>query len=91
MVRIVLFAPLYVSATVLIVVYIAVINAETSFRRKLTDDEIRKSRNYRRLGHKRIALEAGEDDENCPIEYILNAMDVIYRLNLKMGAFAVLM
>ena len=31
-----------------------------------------------KMGHKRIALEAGEDPVNCDIDYIINAMQTIY-------------
>ena len=31
------------------------------------------------MGHKRLALEAGEDPVNCDIEYILEAIDTILR------------
>ena len=30
------------------------------------------------MGHKRIALEIGEDPKNCPIDYVLDAMNKIY-------------
>ena len=35
------------------------------------------------MGHKRIAIEAGEDDKNCPIDYILECMKTVY--NTKSG------
>ena len=36
-------------------------------------------------GHKRLALEFGEDYENCPIEYILDAIDAVYSTKQKNG------
>ncbi len=38
------------------------------------------------MGHKRIALEAGEDPMHCPIEYILEAIDTIYSIKEDMGS-----
>jgi 2-iminoacetate synthase len=37
------------------------------------------------MGHKRLALEAGEDDENCPIEYILECLETIYQIKTGNG------
>jgi 2-iminoacetate synthase len=39
-----------------------------------------------RMGHKRLALEAGEDPVNCPLEYILECIETIYSLKLDNGA-----
>ena len=38
------------------------------------------------MGHKRLALESGEDPENSPIEYILESIDTIYSIKHKNGA-----
>lgn len=38
------------------------------------------------MGHKRLALEAGEDPVNCPLDYILEAIKVIYNTSEEMGA-----
>ncbi len=38
------------------------------------------------LGHKRLAIEAGEDPKNNPIEYILECLDTIYSVKHKNGA-----
>jgi len=38
------------------------------------------------MGHKRLALEAGEDPVNNPIEYILECIDTIYSIKHKNGA-----
>jgi len=86
--RIVMFAPLYVSDYCVNSCAYCGYKCTNSFqRRKLTDDEIRREVEIiENLGHKRIALEAGEDDQNCPIEYILHAMEVIYSTRCKNGS-----
>lgn len=86
--RIVMFAPLYVSNyCVNNCAYCGYKCGNRFTRRRLTDDEIRKEAEIiENLGHKRIALEAGEDDRNCPVEYILHAMDVIYNTKLQNGS-----
>lgn len=38
------------------------------------------------MGHKRLAIEAGEDPVNNPIEYILDCIKTIYSVNHKNGA-----
>jgi len=83
--RIVMFAPLYVSNYCINrCKYCGYKCTNGIERRRLTDDEIRREVEIiLNLGHKRIALEAGEDDKNCPIDYITHAMDVIY--NTKVG------
>ena len=86
--RIVMFAPLYVSNyCVNRCTYCGYKCTSGIERRKLTDDEIRREvQAIEDLGHKRIALEAGEDDKNCPIEYILHTMDVIYNTKSENGS-----
>mgnify|MGYP000626997044 CR=1 FL=1 len=55
--------------------------------KKLTQDEIRKEViALQDLGHKRLALEAGEDPKNNPIEYILECIKTIYSIKHKNGA-----
>lgn len=78
--RIVMFAPLYVSNyCVNSCRYCGYKCGSRIARKRLTDEEIRREAEIiQDLGHKRIALEAGEDDRNCPIEYITHAMEVIY-------------
>jgi 2-iminoacetate synthase len=39
-----------------------------------------------RMGHKRLALEVGEDPVNCPLEYVLEAIKVIYNTSVEQGA-----
>ena len=87
--RIVLFAPLYLSNycvnSCLYCPYHAK-NREIP-RRKLTQDEIRAEViALQDMGHKRLAVEAGEDPKHNPIEYILESMDTIYSIKHKNGA-----
>ena len=87
--RIVLFAPLYLSNycvnSCLYCPYHAK-NREIP-RRKLTQDEIRAEViALQDMGHKRLAIEAGEDPKRNPIEYILESMGTIYSIKHKNGA-----
>ena len=87
--RIVLFAPLYLSNycvnSCLYCPYHAK-NREIP-RRKLTQDEIRAEViALQDMGHKRLAIDAGEDPKHNPIEYILESMDTIYSIKHKNGA-----
>ena len=86
--RIVMFAPMYVSNYCVNKCQYCGYQCGSGMRRKrLTDEEIRKEAEIiMELGHKRIALEAGEDDKNCPIDYITHAMDVIYSTKVKNGS-----
>ena len=55
--------------------------------KKLTQDEVRAEViALQDLGHKRLAIEAGEDPKNNPIEYILECLDTIYSVKHKNGA-----
>ena len=79
--RVVLFAPLYVSNYCvngcLYCPYC--FNNKTTKRIKLTQEEIESQTTaLYNMGHKRIALEAGEDNKTVPIEYILQTIDTIY-------------
>ena len=59
----------------------------TSAVKKLTQDEVRKEViALQDMGHKRLAIEAGEDPVNNPIEYILDCIKTIYSVNHKNGA-----
>ena len=56
-------------------------------RKKLTQEEIRQEViALQDMGHKRLAIEAGEDPVNNPIEYILECINTIYSVNHKNGA-----
>ena len=87
--RIVIFAPLYLSNyCVNGCVYCPyhMKNKEIP-RKKLTQEEVRKEViALQDMGHKRLAIEAGEDPKNNPIEYILECIKTIYSVNHKNGA-----
>ncbi len=56
-------------------------------RKKLSQEEIAEEvRALQDMGHKRLALEAGEDPVNCPIEYILESIKTIYSIKHENGA-----
>lgn len=87
--RIVMFAPLYLSNyCVNNCVYCPYHfkNKEIP-RKKLTQDEVRDEIiALQDMGHKRLAIEAGEDPVNNPIEYILDCIKTIYSIKHKNGA-----
>ena len=78
--RIVIFAPLYISNyCVNGCRYCGYSCRQPLARRRLTREElIDEVRLLEAMGHKRIALEAGEDPVNCPIEYVLECIETIY-------------
>ena len=87
--RIVMFAPLYLSNyCVNGCVYCPYHYKNKHIRRKkLSQEEIKKEViALQDLGHKRLALEAGEDPVNNPIEYILESIKTIYSIKHKNGA-----
>ena len=87
--RIVMFAPLYLSNyCVNGCVYCPYhLKNKTIARKKLTQEEIRKEViALQDMGHKRLALEAGEDPLRNPIEYILESIQTIYSIKHKNGA-----
>ena len=87
--RIVMFAPLYLSNyCVNSCVYCPYhVKNKTIARRKLTQEEIRREViALQDMGHKRLALEAGEDSLRNPIEYILESIRTIYSIHHKNGA-----
>ncbi len=86
--RIVMFAPLYLSDyCVNGCTYCGYNHDHCMKRRKLNQDELREEvRVLEGMGHKRLALEAGEDPVNCPIEYILDTIKTIYSLKFDNGA-----
>ena len=87
--RIVLFAPLYLSNYCVNGCLYCPYHAKnrTIPRRKLTQDEIRAEViALQDMGHKRLAIEAGEDPKNSPIEYILESMRTIYSIKHENGA-----
>lgn len=87
--RIVLFAPLYISNyCVNGCVYCPYHKNNTTIpRKKMTQEEIKKEViALQDMGHKRIALELGEDPINNPMEYILESIKTIYSIKHKNGA-----
>ncbi len=87
--RIVLFAPLYLSNyCVNGCVYCPYhFQNKRITRKKLTQDEIRREViALQDMGHKRLALETGEDPVNSPIEYVLESIKTIYDIKHKNGA-----
>lgn len=86
--RIVMFAPLYLSNYCInSCVYCPYhIKNRHIARKKLTQEEIRREViALQDMGHKRLALELGEDPVNNPIEYVLESMKTIYSIHHKNG------
>ncbi len=85
--RIVVFAPLYISDyCVNNCTYCGYKRDNTFSRRKLTMAEIQEEvRLLEKMGHKRLALEVGEDPVNCPIDYVEDAIDAIYSTQNENG------
>ena len=87
--RIVMFAPLYLSNYCVNGCVYCPYHAKNKHisRKKLTQEEIRKEVTaLQDMGHKRLALEAGEDPVNNPIEYVLESIKTIYSIKHKNGA-----
>lgn len=86
--RIVLFAPLYISNyCVNDCAYCGYKCSNRMSRRRLTMEELKEEvRILEGLGHKRLALEAGEDPVNCPLDYVLECIDTIYSLKFQNGS-----
>lgn len=87
--RIVMFAPLYLSNYCINgCTYCPYHRKNKNIRRKkLTQEEIKQEViALQDMGHKRLALEAGEDPKNNPIEYILESIKTIYSIKHKNGA-----
>ncbi len=86
--RIVIFAPLYLSNyCVNGCLYCPYhLKNKTIPRKKLTQEEVRAEViALQDMGHKRLAIEAGEDPVNNPIEYILECIKTIYSVHHKNG------
>ena len=87
--RIVMFAPLYLSNYCVNGCLYCPYHAKNRHipRKKLTQDEIRAEViALQDMGHKRLALEAGEDPVHNPLEYILESIQTIYSIQHKNGA-----
>lgn len=87
--RMVLFAPLYLSNyCVNSCVYCPYhVKNKHIFRKKMTQEEIKQEViALQNMGHKRLAIELGEDPINNPIEYVLESIKTIYSIKHKNGA-----
>ena len=87
--RIVLFAPLYLSNYCVNGCVYCPYHAKNKHiaRKKMTQEEVRREViALQDMGHKRLAIEAGEDPVNNPIEYILECIKTIYGIRHKNGA-----
>ena len=86
--RIVMFAPLYLSNYCINGCLYCPYHLKNKHiaRKKLTQEEIRQEViALQDMGHKRLAIEAGEDPKNNPIEYILESIKTIYSIHHKNG------
>lgn len=87
--RIVMFAPLYLSNYCVNGCVYCPYHQQNKHiaRKKLTQQEIaREVMALQDMGHKRLAIEAGEDPVNNPIEYVLESIKTIYSIQHKNGA-----
>lgn len=87
--RIVMFAPLYLSNYCVNGCVYCPYHYKNKHivRKKLTQEEIKKEViALQDMGHKRLALETGEDPVNNPIEYVLESIKTIYSIKHKNGA-----
>src|SRR5574344_364424 len=87
--RIVLFAPLYLSNYCINGCVYCPYHAANKHipRKKMTQEEIKEEViALQDMGHKRLAIETGEDPVNNPIEYILESLKTIYGIKHKNGA-----
>ncbi len=87
--RIVMFAPLYLSNYCVNGCTYCPYHHKNKHitRKKLTQEEIKKEViALQDMGHKRLALETGEDPVNNPLEYVLESIETIYGIKHKNGA-----
>lgn len=87
--RIVIFAPLYLSNYCINGCVYCPYHMKNKHiaRKKLTQEEVKQEViALQDMGHKRLAIEAGEDPQNNPIEYILECIKTIYSIQHKNGA-----
>lgn len=86
--RLVFFAPLYISNYCINnCSYCGYRFSNSIHRRRLTMEEIEAEViALEAMGHKRLALEAGEDPANCPIDYVLESIRHIYSVKDRMGS-----
>ena len=85
--RVVVFAPLYVSDYCVNNCVYCGYKIDNKFnRRRLTMDEVAQEvKILEQMGHKRLALELGEDPVNAPIDYVLECLDTIYKTQNNNG------
>ncbi len=86
--RIVMFAPLYLSNYCINGCTYCPYHAKNKHiaRKKLTQEEVRREViALQDMGHKRLAIEAGEDPKMNPIDYILECIDTIYSIKHQNG------
>ena len=85
--RIVLFAPLYLSDYCInSCTYCGFKNENNRKRRKLTQEEIKKEvKVLETMGHKRLAIEVGEDPTNASLGYVLQSISTIYNMKFESG------
>lgn len=87
--RVVIFAPLYVSNYCVNTCQYCGYGCsnQNMTRKKLSRDEIvHEIKILESLGHKRIAMEAGEDPVNCDIDYIIDAINTVYGIKFENGS-----
>lgn len=87
--RIVMFAPLYLSNYCINGCRYCPYHGSNKHiaRKQLSQEDIvREVTALQDMGHKRLALETGEDPEKCPIEYVLESIKTIYSIKHKNGA-----
>ncbi len=86
--RIVVFAPLYLSSFCINnCIYCGYKKSNNFPRKKLTMQEIKDEvLALEKMGHKRLAIEIGEDPVNCDINYILEALKTIYETKNENGS-----
>lgn len=87
--RIVLFAPLYLSNYCVNGCVYCPYHSQNKHmpRKKMSQEEIRNEVTaLQDMGHKRLAIEIGEDPINNPIEYVLESIKTIYSIKHKNGA-----
>lgn len=86
--RLVFFAPLYISNYCINNCYYCGYRRDNAIsRRRLNAGEIEQEvLVLESMGHKRLALEAGEDPAHCPIDYVLDAIRCIYKVKDKKGS-----
>jgi len=87
--RIVMFAPLYLSdycVNTCTYCGYSLKNKEAARRRLTREELLEEVRLLEKMGHKRLAVETGEDPVNCPLDYVIDCIKAIYGLKCENGA-----